>query len=189
MNVPLILFVIVMTIITVAAFSFTVRGLLGVNFSLARLVAAGTIAFLLGGVINRAILGPELVDASELFPALWFYLLSTGISLLAGMVFLVIAELLVPSNTLPGPVYMVRAFRRLLGRAARYTQITGIILRHGLGAYLRGGRRAELKTPEGRAALARQLREALDEGGVTFIKLGRSSRPGATCCRPSSSPS
>jgi ubiquinone biosynthesis protein len=173
MNVPLILFVIVMTIITIAAFSFTVRGLLGVNFSFARLVAAGAIAFLLGSVINRAILGPELVDSSELFPAFWFYLLSTGISLLAGMVFLVIAELLVPSNTLPGPVYMARAFRRLLNRAARYTQITGIILRRGLGAYLRGGRRAELKTPEGRAALARQLRAALNEGGVTFIKLGQ----------------
>lgn len=70
------------------------------------------------------------------------------------MVFLVVAEALIPGNTLPGPLYMWRAFRRSLGRARRYSEIARIILRYGLGAYLRGGRRAELRTSEGRSALA-----------------------------------
>ena len=173
MTVPLAIVVAFFTVLTIAAFSFTARGLLGVKFTLVRLIIAGVIAFLIGQPINRALLGPELIGRSAVFPTLWFAILSTGISLLAAMVFLVVAEALVPSNTLPGPVYMVRAFSRSLGRAARYTQITRIILRHGLSAYLRGGRRAELRSSEGRAALARSLRYALNDGGVTFVKMGQ----------------
>lgn len=172
MDVPLTLFVILMTIITIAAFSFVVRGLLGVNFTLARLIMAGLVILFIGQPINLALIGPELREEGA-FPTLWFYLLGTIISILAGMVFLVVAEALVPSNTLPGPIYMVRAFRRWLNRATRYAQITGIIVRHGLVAYLRGGRRAELNTAEGRADLARSIRSALNEGGVTFVKLGQ----------------
>ncbi len=167
------LLVIVMTIISLAAFAFVVRGLLGVDFTIVRLIMAAVIVLLVGQPVMVALIGPELSDESSAFPTLWFYLLGTFISILAGMVFLVIAEALIPSNTLPGPIYVVRAFRRSLGRMARYAQITGIILRYGLGAYLRGGRRAELNTPEGRADLARSLRLALSEGGVTFVKLGQ----------------
>lgn len=173
MDVPITLIVIVMTILTMAAFSFTVRGLLGVNFSLARLVMAGIVVLLVGQPVNTALISQDLREDGGTFPVLWFSLLGTFISILAGMVFLVVAEALVPSNTLPGPIYTIRASRRLVGRAARYLQIFGIIVRYGLGAYLRGGRRAELNTSEGRAALARSLRLALNEGGVTFVKLGQ----------------
>src|SRR5690606_19791755 len=141
--------VIVMTILTMAAFSFTVRGLLGVNFSLARLVMAGIVVLLVGQPVNTALISQDLREDGGTFPVLWFSLLGTFISILAGMVFLVVAEALVPSNTLPGPIYTIRASRRLVGRAARYLQIFGIIVRYGLGAYLRGGRRAELNTSEG----------------------------------------
>jgi ubiquinone biosynthesis protein len=39
--------------------------------------------------------------------------------------------------------------------------------------YLRGTRRSELHTRDGRAALAGSLRLALEDGGATFIKLGQ----------------
>jgi ubiquinone biosynthesis protein len=39
--------------------------------------------------------------------------------------------------------------------------------------YAHGGRRSELATPEGRARLARSMRLALEDGGVTFVKLGQ----------------
>jgi len=160
------------TVITILAFAFTVRGLLGVQFSPGRLLVAGIIAFSLTLPISNGLFGNDPY-AEGTFPAVWFMTLGTIISILAGMVFLVIAELLVPSNTLPGPLYSLRAVRRWRKRASRYFQITGIIIRHGLLAYLRGGRRAEVKSSEGRAALARSLREALNEGGVTFVKLGQ----------------
>lgn len=172
MSVPITLFVGLMTVITILAFSFTVRGLLGVRFSFGRLVIAGIIAFALATPISQGLIQGTPYEEGA-FPTAWFSILATLLSVLAGMVFLVIAEILVPSNTLPGPLYMARAVRRWRQRAARYAQITGIIIRHGLLAYLRGGRRAELKSAEGRAALARSLREALNEGGVTFVKLGQ----------------
>jgi ubiquinone biosynthesis protein len=64
-------------------------------------------------------------------------------------------------------------------RTRRYSQISRIAIRHGLAPYLRGRRRAELDTPEGRARLARSVRQALEDGGVTFVKLGQvlSTRP------------
>jgi ABC1 atypical kinase-like domain len=50
--------------------------------------------------------------------------------------------------------------------------ISRIAVRHGLGPYLRGRRRGE-QAARGRAALAVSLRQALEEGGVTFTKLGQ----------------
>lgn len=161
------------TIITVAGFSFVVRGMLGVRFSPGRLIVAGVLAFTLGEPILQALVGQEAEESTTGFPKFLFVLLGVGCAVLVGMVFLVIAEALVPSNTLPGPIYAVRAFRRWLNRSARYWQINRIMLRYGLWAYLRGGRRAELRTTEGRADLARSLRRALDDGGVTYVKLGQ----------------
>ena len=89
------------------------------------------------------------------------------------MVFLVIAEALVPSGSVPGPVYVLRAARGRMGRAGRYWQISRILARRGLLPYARGGRRSELATPEGRARLARSVRLAMEDGGVTFVKLGQ----------------
>jgi ubiquinone biosynthesis protein len=96
------------------------------------------------------------------------------------MVFLVVAEALVPSGSVPGPLELRRALRGRAARARRYSQITRIAVRHGLGPYLWGRRgRAELDTPGGRERLARSLRLALEEAGVTFVKLGQmlSTRP------------
>ena len=100
-------------------------------------------------------------------------ILGAVIALLAGMVFLVIAEALVPSGSVPGPVYVLRAARGRMGRAGRYGQISRILARRGLLPYARGGRRSELATPEGRARLARSVRLAMEDGGVTFVKLGQ----------------
>lgn len=84
-----------------------------------------------------------------------------------------IFEALVPSGTMPGPLYLIRALRKRTRRVRRYSQISRILLRRGMFPYLRGARRAELQTRDGRVALARSLRLALEDGGVTFIKLGQ----------------
>jgi hypothetical protein len=56
--------------------------------------------------------------------------------------------------------------RMRLHRVRRYAQTTRIVLRRGLAPYLRGSRRCELGTAEGRARFARAVRRALDDGGV-----------------------
>ena len=160
--------------LTVLLFAFGVRRLIGVRLPPLRTLVAAIIAVLVFSPIVTAMIGgPAFPKKGSALPALWFVILGVVIALLVGMVFLVIAEALVPSGSVPGPVYVLRATRGRIGRAQRYWQITRILARRGLLPYQRGGRRSELATPEGRARLARSVRLAMEDGGVTFIKLGQ----------------
>ena len=160
--------------LTLLLFAFVVRRLIGVRLPPLRTLAAAIIAVLVFSPIVTAMIGgPGFPRKGSALPALWFVILGAVIALLAGMVFLVIAEALVPSGSVPGPVYVLRAARGRMGRARRYWQISRILARRGLLPYARGGRRSELATPEGRARLARSVRLAMEDGGVTFVKLGQ----------------
>lgn len=170
LTVPLVAF---FTALTVLVYAFAARRLLGLPFSLIRTLIAGLIAFLVAQPIIVAVGGSTVTGRGNALPGLWFVLLGAAIALLVGMVFLVVAEALLPTGSLPGPLFLVRGLRRRLHRGRRYSQISRILVRHGLMPYLRGGRRAELATPEGRARLAAVVRRALDDGGVTFVKLGQ----------------
>lgn len=159
--------------VTVLAFALGVRRLLGLPFSATRTLAAAVLSFFLASPIITAIGGPTVTGSRSVLPALWFIMLGVASAVLVGMVFLVAAEALVPSGSLPGMVSWGRALRRLAGRTRRYAQISRIVARHGLGPYVRGARRSELRSAEGRARLARTLAHALEEAGVTFVKLGQ----------------
>ena len=161
------------TALTVLLFAFVVRRLLGLPLSALRTLLAGFIAFFCASPIILALGGSSVSRTRTTLPGLLFVLLGVIIALLVGMVFLVVSEALVPSGSLPGPLYVLRSLRRQLGRTRRYSQISRILVRRGLLPYLRGGRRSELATSEGRARLARSLRLALEDGGVTFVKLGQ----------------
>jgi ubiquinone biosynthesis protein len=86
---------------------------------------------------------------------------------------LVVAEALVPSGSLPGPLQWRRRLRGQAARTRRYLEISRIAMRHELWSRLRRRRRGRLDDPDGRAELARAVRQALDEAGVTFVKLGQ----------------
>jgi ubiquinone biosynthesis protein len=171
LNVPLFAFFTVLTVLVLAA---GLRRLMGIALSPLRTVIAALIAFFAASPIITAMAGAALSSKhAGILPGLWFVFLGVVIAMLVGMLFLVIAEALVPTGSLPGPLYVLRGTRRLARRARRYMQIGRILARHGLIPYLRGGRRSELATGEGRARLARSLRLALEDGGVTFVKLGQ----------------
>jgi len=163
----------VFTALTVLVFAFGARRLLGLRFSFLRTLIAGVLAFLIASPIITAISGSVVAKRTSVLPELWFVILGVTIALVVGMVFLVVAEALVPSGSVPGMVYVLRGMRRRMGRARRYWQISGILVRRGLMPYVRGGRRSELSTSEGRARLARSVRLAMEDGGVTFVKLGQ----------------
>ncbi|MEV0680665.1 AarF/UbiB family protein [Actinosynnema sp. NPDC050436] len=95
-----------------------------------------------------------------------------GIALLAVISILVLAEIVVPTGSIPPVTEWWRLLRNRVARARRYSRISAIAFRHGLGPYLRGRERTDTH-------LARSLRLALEEGGVTFVKLGQvlSTRP------------
>ena len=163
----------VFTALTVLVFAFGARRLLGLRFSVLRTLIAGVLAFLIASPVITAISGSVVAKRTSVLPELWFVILGVTIALVVGMVFLVVAEALVPSGSVPGLVYVLRGMRRRMGRARRYWQISGILVRRGLTPYVRGGRRSELSTSEGRARLARSVRLAMEDGGVTFVKLGQ----------------
>jgi ubiquinone biosynthesis protein len=162
----------------VGGFALLARRLLGMRFGVVRLLIAGLLAFAVVGPIATAVLGAVPTTEGAATPV-WFLVLTSASALVVAMVFLVVAEALVPSGSLPGPMEWRRALRGRVARTRRYSQISRIAIRNGLGPYLRGRRRAELGTPGARDELARSVRRALDEGGVTFVKLGQilSTRP------------
>jgi ubiquinone biosynthesis protein len=170
--------VVVSVVAIVGAFALLARRLLGMRFGLVRLLLAGLVGFAVAGPIARSLAGAVPTTGPGITPV-WVLILAGACALLVAMVFLVIAEALVPSGSLPGPLEWRRALRGWMLRTRRYSQISRIAIRHGLAPYLRGRRRAELDTPEGRARLARSVRQALEDGGVTFVKLGQvlSTRP------------
>src|SRR5262245_7769135 len=102
-----------------------------------------------------------------------FITVALGVPLVVAMILLVVAEALVPSGMVPQPLEVIRGTRQAVARSRRYGQISRIAVRHGLGPYLRGRGLRRGDAAGGRAALAQSLRRALEEGGVTFTKLGQ----------------
>ncbi|WP_194920722.1 ABC1 kinase family protein [Catenulispora rubra] len=157
---------VVTAIIAVVVLASIVRRLLGVRFSATRLVLAAAISWSMSAPILTAMLGPKLPDGSladSRKPLL--LVLALLVILLPSMVFLVVAEALAPSGSLPTPLEWIRGLRQRVARSRRYWRFTMILMRHGLGPYLRGRR------PQ--ANIGRSLRGALNEGGLTFIKFGQ----------------
>lgn len=132
---------------------------------------AGPLRLLISGAAGVAVAGltaGEQVQASDRSPG--FVLLFIGIGLLVAMGLLIVLELVTPVQLRARIIGAVRAYRRWRQRTNRYSQITRIAVRHGLGAYLSGRRNP---TGHQRAELARRLRLALDEAGGAFVKLGQ----------------
>ena len=159
-----------LTLLTLLVFAAVLRRLLGVRVGLVRTALAAVLAFLLAGPLLDAMLPSSETDIGT---ALLLGLLAVSVASLLAMIVLVIAEVLVPDGSLPGPIELWRGWRTRVARSRRYTQILAIALRHGLGRFLRGRQPTGLESSSSRRQLARSLRRALDEGGVTFVKVGQ----------------
>ncbi|GAB3436955.1 AarF/UbiB family protein [Phycicoccus ginsengisoli] len=160
-------------LITVLVVGVLIRRLLGVRVGLVRMVLAGIVALWVAGSVLSATVGVPAAEGTDSASAFLALLLSAGAGSLVAMVLLVLAEVLVPEGSLPGPVELWRGWRGRVERARRYGQITRIATRHGLGRFLRGRWHAGVDSSSSRRQLARSLRMALEDGGVTFVKLGQ----------------
>jgi ubiquinone biosynthesis protein len=154
------------SIVLVAGLAWVSRQLLGLPVGTLRALIAGLLGFAAAYLLGRSL------QAAQPGHTVAFFTVVLGVPLIVAMIFIVAAEALVPSGTGPGPVEVVRGVRSAVARSRRYWQISRIAVRHGLGPYLRGRRRGQ-DAARGRAALAVSLRRALEEGGVTFTKLGQ----------------
>src|SRR5499427_2980089 len=150
--------------VLVAGLAWASRRLLGLPVGALRALIAGLLGFAAALLLGRSLRAAQPGHVAA------FVTVVIGVPLIVAMLFIVLAEVLVPSGTLPQPLELVLGTRKALARSRRYAQISRIAVRHGLGPYLRG-RGAD--AVGGRAALAQSLRQALEEGGVTFTKLGQ----------------
>ncbi len=98
-----------------------------------------------------------------------FATIQVSLSVMATTAFLVIAEALVPQGSALGFLTWRRALRNRARRTRRYMEISSIAMRHGLVPVTRRRRRVFAEGPD----TARSLRLALEEAGVTFVKLGQ----------------
>ena len=153
--------------VLVAGLAWVSRRLLGLPVGALRALISGLLGFAAALLLGRSL------QAAQPGHAVAFITVVLGVPLIVAMLFIVMAEILVPSGTLPQPLEMVRGTRAAIARSRRYAQISRIAVRHGLGPYLRGRRVRGTDVAGGRAALALSLRQALEEGGVTFTKLGQ----------------
>jgi ubiquinone biosynthesis protein len=143
-----------------------------VRFGFGRLAVGALITLSISGPLASAMIGTPPWTGSG-GAAVAFMVLIAVCSMLAGLVFLVLAEALVPTGSLPRARDLRRDLSGRIARGRRYLQILRIAIKHGLGPYLRGRRRPGRENAAGQAELARSLRLALDEAGVTFVKLGQ----------------
>jgi len=151
----------------VAGLAWASRRFLGSSVGALRALIAALLGFvaalLLGSALQATQPGHEAA----------FVTVVLGVPLIVAMVFIVMAEVLVPTGTVPQPLEVIRGVLQALARARRYSQLSRIAVRHGLGPYLHGRPLRGEDAAGGRAALASSLRHALEEAGVTFTKLGQ----------------
>lgn len=169
------------TVVNVAVVAVVTRRLLGVPVGWPRTIVVSLL--MLGtfsgvGTWITAALHLDLAATDQVAATAAILGLTVGWLLAAQVAILAVLEAFVPTGTLPGPVALLRSVPLRRRRAVRYSKIVRIAAAHGLSAYLRPtGARAAGDVPASK--VARSLREALTEGGVTFIKLGQmlASRP------------
>ncbi|MEV0286693.1 MULTISPECIES: AarF/UbiB family protein [unclassified Kribbella] len=167
-----VIFGLINIVIFMVIFVPVAQRLLGVRFGLVRLAVGAGLTLALFNPIARGLVGPPPFEGSG-GAAFALLALTTLCSVLSGLIFLVLAEAIVPTGSLPRARDLRRDLGGRIARTKRYVQILRIAIRHGLGPYLRGRRRPGRENPAGQAELARSLRLALDEAGVTFVKLGQ----------------
>ena len=149
--------------------------LLGVRLSWRMRLLASFLGTILGGTLtallwysNRGLSIPPVAAVSTLF---FTMVMAVLIELLARPGRLVNVE-----SHLVGLPHPMRAVRQRASRTRRYAQITWIAARHGLGGYLGGRKQTSASAPgtiPSPSRLAVSLRDALQEAGGIFVKMGQ----------------
>ncbi|MEU4210571.1 AarF/UbiB family protein [Streptomyces sp. NPDC026206] len=150
-----------------AAVSVASRRLLGIRVGPLRTFAAGLMGLTCMLVFKDAIQDEASRNALST--------VQIAVGLFGTMATLVLAEAALPHGGWLRPVQVLRSLSGRIARARRYSQVSRIFMRHGLGRYLRGraGSEGALQPDEAGLRSARALRLALEECGGALIKLGQ----------------
>ncbi len=165
------IFVIVIVLFSLVA-AWIVRRLLDVEVGWLRAFLTALVVFLLASPIAIWTLSEAEVYADGTFVApgavaVGFIAVTVGWMFAVVVIAVLTLEFLWPSHRMRNPISVVRDAIRRRDRARRYAQIVAIGSRHGLTFYesrRRGDADGELPTA---------LVSAMNEAGVTFVKLGQ----------------
>ena len=175
--------VVIAALINALILGFISRRLLGVPVGWPRTILVSLLVSWIFGRIAELISRIPGVDAAiqsegssitaelNTLQALLLLMLGLAWAVAFGLAILVVLEAIVPTGSLPRLVPWLRGIPARWRRSRRYAQIVAIATKHGLGGYLRG--RAQVPAGESDRTVARSLRHALADGGVTFVKLGQ----------------
>lgn len=166
------------TALTILLLGLISRRLLGVPVGWIRTAVVSLVVVYGGGAVSRP-LGEELglfTDQGVITPgqegtagAVVLLMAAWGIAL--GLGILVILEALLPTGTVPSLTRFLRDLPSRRRRGKRYARIVTLAVKHGLGGFLSSRARSDLG--DDAPQVARSLREALTEAGVTYVKLGQ----------------
>ncbi len=162
MFLPGLLFALVASLLILLAPALLARRILDLHAGRLRVVVAGGAGVSISGVL----VAPGLSAEQEPQPLLLSLMVLIG--LFVSMTTLVVLDLLLPTGL--RPLTRIQSLRARFARARRYSGVVRIATRHGLGPYLRGRRHPSDVRDE---LLAAELRQALQAGGTTFVKLGQ----------------
>lgn len=159
------LMLVVTAVFMIVLSGFATR-VLGVRIGIGRLLLAGMLS-----------LGAELGFESQFVwgnqnYSLALLPLQIGIVFLVAIAVLVVAELLVPTGSIPRPDQWVSSLKARIARTRRYSQISRIAFRSGLVPFRPNSARTSAGSAE-RTKQARALRTALESAGGAFVKLGQ----------------
>jgi ubiquinone biosynthesis protein len=164
----------VLSLPVILAIAWLAGRLLGVSRSWAATVVAGVAGWLAALALSLAIASgdtgaPGFTRNLWVFAAVFTMSAAVWTELLAKPGALARAQ-----RGLVSVPHPLRAVRRSSQRLSRYAQITGIAVKHGFGPLLGLGQPAGEETAAPPAApAARRLRQALEECGGMFVKLGQ----------------
>jgi ubiquinone biosynthesis protein len=166
------LFTVVGIAVNTAAVAYVATRLLDVRYTLWRLIVVSICGYT---AVQYGLLPPLFEPfghreptAEELPAAFALFIFIFVCAPVIAMVMLVVWEAVIPTGAVPPVRTWFKGLRTRLRRTRRYLQILAIAARHGLIGLLRGRRQAD----QG-AEMAQALRRALDDAGVTFVKLGQ----------------
>lgn len=175
------LIIVASVVVNTVLVSFTVRRLMGVPVGWPRVFLFSFVASLIANPLlittldHIGITDPAALESVGLTTAVSVLFVAWVIAVEISI--LVVVEILVPTGSVPGPVELVRGLPAWFRRTRRFAEIFSIATRQGLiGSFSRSRASSDRL---GRPETAIALREALTQGGVTFVKLGQmlSTRP------------
>lgn len=168
---PQIVWVILFVVVFAAVAAWVARRLLGMPIGWIRPFVTGVLVVVAGAPLalwalqQADVVDGDVLTVNDAIGAL-FLLLTIGWLFAIDVIAIVALEFLWPTRPLRNPVAVVREMFRRRDRARRYAEIIAIASRHGLGVY-RGRHRPD------REELPAAIVAALNDAGVTFIKIGQ----------------